>query len=46
MLEKWFEVDPTASWRKLFAAIESPAMSSAADIKGDYTFVYVVTGYM
>lgn len=26
MLEKWLEVDPTASWKKLFVAIESPAM--------------------
>ena len=28
MLEKWLEVDPTASWKKLFVAIESPAMLS------------------
>ena len=28
MLEKWLEMDPTASWVKLFAAIESPAVSS------------------
>ena len=27
MLEKWLEVDSTASWEKLFTAIESPAMS-------------------
>ena len=29
MLEKWLEVDPTASWRKMFTVIESPAISSA-----------------
>ena len=28
MLEKWLEVDTTASWRKLFTIIESPAVSS------------------
>ena len=28
MLEKWLEMDPTASWRKLFTAIESLAVSS------------------
>jgi len=27
MLEKWLEVDPTASWKKLFTVIESPAVS-------------------
>ena len=27
MLEKWLEIDLTASWRKLFAVIESPAVS-------------------
>ena len=26
MLEKWLEVDPTASWGKLFTVIESPAV--------------------
>ena len=40
MLEKWLEVDTTASWRKLFAIIESPAVSScSAPDKGDYSFV-------
>ena len=36
MFKKWLEVDPTASWGKLFTVIESPAVSSgeAAD-KGD-----------
>lgn len=27
MLEIWLEIDDTASWEKLFAAIESPAVS-------------------
>ena len=28
MLEKWLDTDPTASWNKLDAAIQSPAMST------------------
>jgi len=37
MLEKWLEADPSASWEKLFKAIESPAVSSAqAPNKGDW----------
>jgi len=28
MLEKWLQVDTTASWGKLFTIIESPAVSS------------------
>ena len=36
MLEKWLEVDPSASWEKLFEVIESPAVSSdQAPDKGD-----------
>ena len=36
MLKKWLEVDPTASWKKLFTAIDSPAVSSSQnDDKGD-----------
>ena len=34
MLKKWLESDTTASWRKLFTVIESPAISGASD-KGD-----------
>ena len=34
MLEKWLQVDCTASWSKLFTVIESPAVSYSAD-KGD-----------
>ena len=34
MLEKWLEVDPTASWGKLFTVIESPAVSSSVPDKG------------
>ena len=33
MFKKWLEVDTTASWGKLFAAIESPAM--CCDVPGD-----------
>ena len=34
MLNMWLQVDTTASWRKLFIVIESPAVSSAPD-RGD-----------
>ena len=38
MLKKWLEVDPTASWKKLFIAIDSPAVSSGQnDDKGEYS---------
>ena len=30
MLEKWLEMDSTASWSKIFKAIQSPAMSSTS----------------
>ena len=35
VLEEWLEVDPSASWEKLFKVIESPAVSS------DQGIVYV-----
>ena len=36
MLEKWLEVDPSASWNKLLSVIHSPAVSSdQATEKGD-----------
>ena len=36
MLEKWLEVDPIASWGKLFTVIESPALSGGQAVdKGD-----------
>ena len=35
MLNKWLQVDTTASWEKLFTVIESPAMSCSAPDKGD-----------
>jgi len=31
MLIKWLDVDKTASWEKLFAVIESPAVSHTSD---------------
>ena len=31
MLSKWLEMDTTASWRKLFTIIESPAVSNTPD---------------
>ena len=35
MLNKWLQVDTTASWRKLFTVIESPAVSYSAPDKGN-----------
>ena len=36
MLDLWLEVDPYASWEKLFKAVKSPAVSSnQAPDKGD-----------
>ena len=36
MLEKWLEVDPSASWNKLLSVIQSPAVySDQATEKGD-----------
>ena len=35
MLRKWLETDTTASWRKLFTVIESPAVSCSPPDKGD-----------
>lgn len=32
MLEKWLEMDPTASWEKLFATIESSALQPGMKI--------------
>jgi len=34
MLEKWLEVDSSASWSKLLSVIQSPAVSSCSE-KGD-----------
>ena len=42
MLKKWLEVDTTASWRKFFTAIESPAVSGSAPHKGDYVCIVYV----
>ena len=36
MLEKWLEIDITASWGKLFTIIESPAVTCSAPDKGDW----------
>ena len=35
MFNKWLQVDTTASWRQLFTAIESPAVSCSAPDKGN-----------
>ena len=35
MLEKWLQMDTTASWQKLFTVIESPAVSCSTPDKSD-----------
>ena len=43
MLNKWLQVDTTASWEKLFIVIESPAVSSCSGPdKGDYIYICIV----
>ena len=42
MFSEWFRVDTTASWEKLFAAIESPAVSGGPG-RGNYHVLCVVT---
>ena len=42
MLEKWLEVDPTASWNKLFAVIELPAVAYGVPKKGIYSSCMIV----
>ena len=37
MLNKWLQIDATASWRKLFTVTESPAMAGRAPDKGMYS---------
>ena len=45
MLEKWLEVDTTASWKKLLIVIESSAVSCSATDKGEYAVASYVTSY-
>ena len=49
MLEKWLDKDTTASWRKLFTIIESPAVTCSAPDKGDWpcicSYMYCVHTY-
>ena len=43
MLEKWLQVDPTASWRNLFAAIESLYVSNCQAVdKGNVSLGMVL----
>ena len=35
MLEKWLDIDATATWRKLLTIIESPVISCSAPDIGD-----------
>ena len=35
MLEKWLEMDGTASWSKLFSVIKTPAVLCSAPDRGD-----------
>ena len=43
MLEKWLELDPTASWIKILTAIESPAVSSGSENGMYYCLTLLVT---
>ena len=46
MWEQWLQMDITASWKKLFSVIESPAVSCSIPNKGNtasYSFVYTYT---
>ena len=38
MLEKWLEMDVTASWGKLLTIITSPAISCSGTDKGEYIY--------
>ena len=42
MLERWLEMDTTASWSKLLTVIESPAVSCGAPDKGDLLCICIV----
>lgn len=44
MLVKWLEIDSTASWNKLFKAIQSPAVSSTHE-NGNYC-CYAIISHM
>ena len=39
MWETWLDTDTTASWRKVFAAIESPAISSMFKNNAEYKYM-------
>ena len=41
MLEKWLEIDTAASWEKIFAAINSPAVSIKCESKGGKSRFYI-----
>ena len=41
MFSEWLRMDPTATWEKLFVAIESPAVSG--DLFVHVSFIFVVT---
>ena len=41
MLEKWLEMDPTASWEKLFTVIESQSSGQAVD-QGDHIWLAIL----
>ena len=42
VFSEWLRMDTTASWEKLFAAIESPAVSGGP-VRGNYHVLCVVT---
>ena len=41
MLKKWLQIDTSASWEKLFTAIESPAVCSVEVVyQGNHAYAY------
>ena len=46
MFKEWLHLDTTASWSKLFTAIESPAVSCSAPDKGDYCCEWMIVHYV
>ena len=41
MLKQWLEMDTSASWKKLFATIESPAVTCSESDKGNCTCMLI-----
>ena len=46
MLKKWLDIDITASWQKMFAAIESPAVLCFDPHRGEINDIVYLVSYM